>query len=256
MDIGSFIGAASGLACIIISIWWGGGDIMLFFDMPSIFCVVGGTIASTLINYNLSDVFKIIVVVKNAFFTKSLSPTEVIAQIVDFSLIARRQGILMLEDKLENLNDDFFKKGFRLAIDGTAPEAIRAIMNTDLSYMQDRHRLGREVLMTMGTFAPAFGMCGTLIGLVIMLKNLSSPETIGPSMAVALITTFYGAVIANIMCLPIAGKLKNRSDEETVVKTLIIEGILSIQSGDNPRLVEEKMKAFLSPSVRSTLEKK
>ena len=254
MDLATIIGVIAGMSAIVISIMLG-GTLDAFIDIPSVFIVIGGTIAATLINYPLHDVMSVLKVVKNAFLHKVLSPSEAIQNLVHFAEIARREGILSLESESESIDDQFMKKGVQLAVDGTAPELIRSIMETELSYLEDRHKLGQGIFEAMGTFSPAFGMIGTLIGLINMLKTLDDPTQIGAGMAIALITTFYGAVLSNLLFLPIAGKLKTRSERESMLKEIIIEGIMSIQSGDNPRVVEEKLKAFLAPKQRGNIQR-
>ena len=255
MDIATIFGVICGVSAIVISIYLG-GTLYAFIDIPSMFIVIGGTIAATLINFPMSDFISVLGVVKNAFLYKTLLPTEEINKIVTFAETARREGILALESEAEHQQDVFLRKGLQLAVDGTAPDLIRNIMETELSYLEDRHKLGQGVFEAMGYYAPAFGMIGTLIGLINMLKNLDDPSGIGAGMAVALITTFYGAVMANLILLPIAGKLKNRTDRETLLKEIITEGIMSIQSGDNPRVVEEKLKAFLAPKLRTEIHRR
>lgn len=255
MDLATISGVICGVLAIIISIYLG-GTLDAFVDLPSVFIVFGGTIAATLINYPIHDVISVLGVTKNAFLYKIQSPSEVIMRLVGFAETARREGILALESEAEAIQDAFMKKGIQLAVDGTAPELIRNIMDTELSYLEDRHKLGQGIFETLGTFAPAFGMIGTLIGLINMLKTLDDPTQIGAGMAIALVTTFYGAVMANLLFLPIAGKLKNRTERETLLKEITVEGIMSIQSGDNPRVVEEKLKAFLSPKLREEVTRK
>jgi chemotaxis protein MotA len=188
--------------------------------------------------------------VKNAFFHKENPPETLIPKLVGFATIARREGILALESHASEAEDEFLEKSVQLAIDGTSPELIKDILTTELAFMEDRHAMGQSILLAMGTFSPAFGMIGTLIGLVQMLATLDDPAKIGEGMAVALLTTLYGALMANVVFLPAAGKLKVRTSNELLAKELVIEGILSIQSGDNPRVVEQKLKAFVSPAVR------
>ncbi len=254
MDLATVLGVVAGILAIVISIYLG-GTLGAFIDIPSAFVVIGGTIAATLINYTMEEVLSVVKVVKNAFFHKLMSPAEFIKKLVSLSEIARREGVLALESAASDIEDDFMQRGIQLAVDGTAPELIRSILETELSYLEERHKLGQSIFEAMGAFFPAFGMIGTLIGLINMLKTLDDPTQIGAGMAVALITTFYGAVLANLVCIPIAGKLKNRTERETLVKELTIEGIMSIQAGDNPRVVEEKLKAFLSPSLRREVSK-
>lgn len=252
MDIATIIGLVAGFGLVFSAILMGGGA-GIFFNVPSILIVVGGTIAATLINYPLHEVLNVMGTVRNAFIHKERSPLSLIEKLVEFATIARREGILALESHAGDADDEFLQKSVQLAIDGTAPELIKDILTTELAFMEDRHAMGQSILLAMGAFSPAFGMIGTLIGLVKMLATLDDPSQIGGGMAVALLTTLYGALMANIMLLPAAGKLKVRTSRELLAKEVIIEGILSIQSGDNPRIVEQKLKAFVSPAVREQM---
>ncbi len=251
MDIATLLGIVSAFGLVLVAILMGGG-LGLFINYPSLMIVAGGTLGTTMINYPLKEVIGVISVVKNVFFTKVSSPNDIIKQFSDFSNKARREGILALESEVTNLNEEFLQKGIQLSIDGLEPQSIREILETEISYIQDRHKLGAEIFTTMGTYAPALGMVGTLVGLVQMLQNMSDPSSIGPAMAVALLTTFYGAVAANLLCMPIAGKLKTRSSEEVLVKELMIEGVICLSNGENPRIVEQKLMAFLAPNQRET----
>jgi len=253
MDLATISGIIAGISAIVISIYLG-GTVDAFIDMPSMLIVFGGTIASTLINFPISDIVSVTGVVKHAFLYKLQPPSEAITILVRYAEMARREGILALENEADTITDTFMKKGIQLAVDGTAPDLIRNIMETELSYLEERHKLGQGLFEAMGTYSPAFGMIGTLIGLINMLKTLEDPTNIGTGMAIALVTTFYGAVLANLILLPIAGKLRNRTERESLVKEVTIEGIMSIQSGDNPRVVEEKLKAFLSPKLRDQVQ--
>ncbi len=255
MDIATIIGIFSGVILVALSILTK-GNINSFIDVSSALVVIGGTVAATLINFPLADVLSVIGVVRNAFLHKAPDPRDTIKQLVHFAEIARREGILYLERELENVQDPFLKQGIQLAADGTEPELMRAILETEISYLQERHELGQSILSAMGSYAPAFGMIGTLIGLVIMLANMSDPSMIGPGMAVALITTFYGALLANLIFLPLAGKLKTRSKQEVMLKELMLEGVLAIQSGDNPRIVEQKLISFIPPKIRKEITEK
>ena len=249
MDIATIIGIVSAFALVLSAITMGGG-VGLFVNIPSMMIVVGGTMGATLINYPLGDILKVFRVVKNAFFPRNYTAQELIANFVTLSNQARKEGILALEPVVKELEDDFLQKGLQLSVDGLEPQAIEAILETEVDHIQDRHRLGADIFSTMGIFAPALGMIGTLIGLVQMLQSMDDPSTIGPSMAVALLTTFYGALLANIVCIPISGKLKKRSSEEVLAKELMIEGVLSIAKGENPRILEQKLNAFLAPPQR------
>ncbi len=252
MDIATLIGLVAGVGLIVSAIIMGGSP-LIFFDVPSILITCGGTLAVTLINYPLSDLLNVLASVKNAFLQRELAPQQVIEKLVQFATIARREGILALESHASNAGDPFLENSIQLAIDGTAPELIKDILTTELAFMEDRHAMGQSILIAMGTYAPAFGMIGTLIGLIQMLVSLNDPSSIGAGMATAMITTLYGSLIANVFCLPAAGKLKIRTSNELLLKEVIIEGILSIQSGDNPRVVEQKLKAFVAPSIRARI---
>ena len=254
MDIATLLGIVSGVGLVLTSIMMG-GSLEIFIHVPSLMVTLGGTIASTLINYPLQKVLSVARVVKNVFLFKLPSFAAIIKEIVDFSVISRREGLLALENKLENLDDPFMAKGIRLIIDGFPTETVRDILEIDADQTAQRHATGKGILDAMGAAAPAFGMIGTLIGLVQMLQNLDDPSRIGGGMAVALITTFYGAILANVIFLPLAGKLGQREKEELLIRQLIIEGIIAIQTGDQPQLVEEKLKSFLAPMERNALEK-
>lgn len=254
MDIATFIGIIASFMLIISAIMMGSG-LSAFVNVPSILIVMGGTLCATMINYPLRDVIKTFKVVQKAFFAKNLTFGEIITNFVNYASKARKEGILALEATLPEIQDDFLKKGLQLTIDGLEPQSITDILETEIAFIEDRHRLGADMFQSMGTFAPAFGMIGTLIGLVQMLQSMDDPSTIGPSMAVALITTFYGAVMANVIFLPIAGKLKTRSKEESLIKEMIHHGIISLSRGDNPRILEQKLHSFLPPNLRvSTFE--
>lgn len=252
MDIATLIGLISGFSLVLVAIVMGGNP-GVFWSGSSVVIVVGGTIAATLINYPLGDVLSVLNTLKNAFFHKANEPEALIRKLVNFATIARREGILALEAHAGEAEDEFLEKSVQLAIDGTAPELIKDILTTELAFMEDRHSMGQSILVAMGTFSPAFGMIGTLIGLVQMLATLDDPSKIGAGMAVALLTTLYGALMANVFFLPAAGKLKVRTGSELLAKEIVIEGILSIQSGDNPRIVEQKLKSFVSPTVRQQI---
>ncbi|MBN2419555.1 MAG: motility protein A [Deltaproteobacteria bacterium] len=251
MDIATVIGIISAFALVISAIMFG-GSLSIFISIPSLMIVVGGTIGAAMINYPLPDIIKVTRVLKNAFFMKAFTAKELISNFVSLAGTARREGILALENALNDINDDFMKKGLQLSVDGLEPVSIKDILDTEIGNIQERHKLGADIFTTLGTFAPAMGMIGTLIGLVQMLQTMDDPSTIGPAMAVALLTTFYGSVMANLVCLPIAGKLRNKSTEEVRMKGLMSEGIMSIAKGDNPRLLEQKLNAFLSPELRES----
>ncbi len=249
MDLATIVGIIAGMSLVFGAIITAPGS-AFFFNVPSLMIVVGGTIGTTLINFPLKDVLSVFKVTQKVFFSVRISNTDTIESLVALAEKARREGILAIERELDTINDSFLRSGIQYAVDGTEPETIRNIMETELQNLRDRHTLGQSIFIAMGTYAPAFGMLGTLIGLIQMLQALDDPTKIGIGMATALVTTFYGSLIANLFCLPIAGKLYNRSKEEMIQKELVLEGILSIQSGDNPRLVRERLMTFLAPAYR------
>lgn len=251
MDFATILGVISafGLVCIAISM---GGGVQLFINAPALMIVVGGTLGATMISYPLRDVFGVFNVVKKTLFTRNISVNELIKRFIGFSKKSRKEGILALEGEIKDVADGFLKKGIQLSIDGLEPQDISDVLETEVDFIRSRHQMGAEIFTTMGTFAPALGMIGTLIGLVQMLQTLDDPGSIGPAMAVALLTTFYGSIIANIVCLPIAGKLRTRSKEEVLAKEMSIQGIISISNGDHPRILEQKLLAFIPPNQRES----
>jgi chemotaxis protein MotA len=253
VDIATVVGIVAAAGLIVWSIMLG-GDIQGFINMPSVAVVIGGTLGALLINFPLPRILGMAKLLKKTVLFKVPDPDAVINKIVKYAERARREGMLALEEESENEDDEFLRKGLRLAVDGTDPQLLEKILETDLGQVESRHAEGAKILGAGGAFAPAFGMIGTLIGLVNMLSSLEDPTQIGAGMATALITTFYGAVMANAFFLPLQGKLETRSKEEMLVKYMIIEGIMAIQSGDSPRIVEEKLKSFLSPSMRRRVD--
>lgn len=247
MDIATILGILSATGLVLGAIFMGSG-LNVFINIPSLCIVLGGTIGVTLIAYPLKDFLSVIKVVQKALFTRNISATELISKFTSFASKTRKEGILALESEIKEVKDEFLKKGVQLSIDGLEPQQIQNILDTEIDFVRDRHKLGADIFTSMGTFAPAMGMIGTLIGLVQMLQSMDDPSTIGPAMAVALLTTFYGSLMANICCMPIAGKLKTRSKEEMLTKEMTIQGIMSLSNGDNPRILEQKLLAFLPPA--------
>lgn len=251
MDLATLLGIIIGMGLLIISIVME-GDITLFWSFSSILIVFGGTFAAIMINFSMSQVLSVVPLLKVAFSKKSNNSIGIIDTLVGFAETSRREGLLALEERAQALDEPFLQKGVQLVVDGTDAELVRSILEIELVFLEERHRLGQRIFEQMGALSPAFGMIGTLIGLIAMLGDLNDPDQIGMGMAVALITTLYGAVASNLIFLPIAGKLRLKSDEEILMKQVMIEGILSIQAGENPRIVEEKLKSFLSPLERKT----
>jgi chemotaxis protein MotA len=251
MDIATLLGIVMGTGLVVWGMAQGGTGLGLFWNVPSLAIVVGGGTAAVMVCFPLPKVIGAMKVVKNAFFPQHSESTDIINIIVSFAEKARREGLLTLEEDAAALENDFLQKAIQLVVDGTDPELVRDILEIELAFLEDRHKLGREIFEQFGSFLPAFGMIGTLIGLIAMLANLDDPSTIGSGMAVALITTFYGALLANIVALPIAKKLGVRNQEEVLIRQVIVEGVLAIQNGENPRIVQEKLKAFFPPHMRS-----
>lgn len=249
MDFATLFGIFSAFGLVILAIATGGG-ISLFINPPSLMIVLGGTMGTVMINYPARDVLGALKVVKNVFFVKPQNSEEISNNFVEFASKARREGILALEPHVKEIEDEFLQKGLQLSVDGLEPQAITDILETEVEAMKARHQLGAEIFATMGTYAPALGMIGTLVGLVQMLQSMDDPNSIGPAMAVALLTTFYGSVLANLVCMPVAGKLKTRSKEETRVMEMIISGVVALTNGDNPRILEQKLLVFLPPHKR------
>jgi chemotaxis protein MotA len=253
MDIATIIGLISGTVFLILGILFAKGSLLLFWDPPSVMITIGGSIAAMLVAFPMVKVLKIWDYVKIALFTQKYNPGELIITLVSFSEKARREGLLALEDDLDELDDEFLRKGIQLVVDGTDPELVRRIMETELENMMTRHDGNKRMFDEWSSYAPAFGMIGTLMGLILMLVNLEDRAMIGPYMAVALITTLYGAILANLVLLPISTKLDLRTGEEVLLKSIMIEGVLSIQSGDNPRIVKDKLVSFLPPAEREAI---
>lgn len=255
MDLATIIGIIVGVAFIIMGILVD-GDLSSYWNTASLFIVLGGTVAATFVAYPLQKVLEAMKIVSKAFSNKQIEAGEIINKIIVLANVARKEGLLALEEASESINDKFLQKGIMLIVDGTDPELVRNLLETELSFVEERHQSGQGIFESMGSFAPAFGMIGTLIGLINMLRKLDDPSSIGPSMAVALITTLYGSLLANLIFIPIANKLKIRSREEIMRKEIMVEGLLSIQAGENPRIIEEKLKAFLPPKIREALKEK
>ncbi len=250
MDFATLIGVISGFGLVLTAILAGPGAIT-FLNVPSLMITVGGTLAATLINFPLQKVIGVFSVAKKALLYKLPSATNEIGRLVNLAKVARSEGLLALENSLDDMKDPFLQKGIQLVVDGTEPDVLRDVLETELDQLRVRHKVGKDILESMGAAAPAFGMVGTLIGLIQMLRNLSDPAGIGTGMATALLTTFYGSLMANLVFIPLAGKLDVRSRQEAVLKELIIEGVTAIQAGLNPRLIEEKLKSFVAPKLRN-----
>lgn len=250
MDIATIGGIILGFGLVVWGILSGGSSLGDFIDPGSVVIVIGGSIAAFAVSYPIAALLGFGKIAGNAFSTGSINVGEIIGKVIDLANVARREGLLALEEAVSDIQDEFLQKGVMLIVDGTDPELVKNILETEIDNLGDRHETNRNMFANLGSLFPAFGMVGTLIGLVAMLGNLSDPSSIGPSMAVALLTTFYGSLFANLIFNPMATKLEGKSKDEVLVKQVMIEGLLSIQAGENPRIIEEKLKAFLPPSMR------
>jgi chemotaxis protein MotA len=253
MDVATIIGVLLGFLVVIGSVVAGGMG-HAFINIPSLALTIGGMLCATLIHFSMSQFLGIFSIIKKTIVAKIPLPNDIIQNMVNFAAINRRDGALALEQEIPKLNDLFFIKGMQMLVDGQDPETIRDLLTLEIEYLRDRHLTGKKILEFMGAAAPAFGMIGTLIGLVQMLKNLSSPDQIGEGMAVALLTTFYGAFAANLVFIPLAGKLGIYSKAETTTKEMIVEGVCAISEGDNPTVIKEKMQAFVSQRRRREIK--
>jgi chemotaxis protein MotA len=250
MDIATIVGIILGFIVIIGAILSGGTGAGIFYNLPSLAITIGGMLCATLIHFSLPQFLGIFSIVKKTIVTQIPPPSELIQNMVNYTAINRRDGALALEQEIHNVNDVFFVKGLQMLVDGQDSESIRDLMSLEIQYQQERHSNGKKILEFMGAAAPAFGMIGTLIGLVQMLANLEDPSSIGLGMATALLTTFYGAFAANLIFIPLAGKLGIYSKAESTAMEMIVEGVCAIAQGDNPTAVREKLHAFVSKGRR------
>jgi chemotaxis protein MotA len=253
MDIATIVGVILGFLVVIGAIVVGGGW-QSFIHIPSMALTMGGMLCATLIHFSLPQFLGIFSIIKKTIISKIPSQSELIQKMVNFAAINRRDGALALEQQIPDLDNSFFVKGLQLLVDGRDSEQIRNFMSVEVQYLQDRHSTGKKILEFMGAAAPAFGMIGTLIGLVQMLRGLDSPDAIGGGMAVALLTTFYGALAANLIFIPLAGKLGIYSKAEATIIEMIVEGVCSIAEGDNPTVVREKLQSFMSQGRREEVK--
>jgi len=251
VDLATLVGLLSAFGIVLMAVVLGGSAIT-FVNVPSMLVVVGGTIGAVMMKFTLAQFLGAFKVAMKAFVHKLDKPEDLIEFTVDMANEARKGGLLALEGK--ETDNEFLSKGIQLMLDGHEPEVVRQTLMTEMRFTLERHELGKKIFKAIGETAPAMGMIGTLIGLVQMLSNMNDPKSIGPSMAVALLTTLYGAVIANIFALPIAEKLALRSREERMIKSMIIDSLSGIQEGRNPRVIEELLKTYLPSSKRDLLE--
>lgn len=254
MDLATLIGFIASVSLFSWALISGsGGNVGGFWDTPSVVIVVGGGISTTLLSVRLDRFLSFAKIIRNAFMHKNHPPEELIRKLVSLSETARREGILALQSQVETIDNRFLANGLQMIVDGNDAETVKTLTQYELDSIDMRHSEGKQVVDLLGKYGPAYGMIGTLIGLVIMLQNMDDPKKIGPGMAVAILTTLYGAVIANMVCLPMADKLNNRHAQEMLTLTIAQAGILGIQAGDNPRILEMKLAAFLDPKRRVKL---
>ncbi len=251
MDIASLVGIVLCFGMLAFGILNATPYVNRYLDLPSAIITFGGAFFAVMTSKSMAEYIAGLKRFLLVFKSPVIDVKAMIQKIIDLSNIARKEGLLSLEEAAGDLDDEFMKKGILLIVDGTDPELVRGIMETELLSTEDRHKSKIAFWEDLSTMGPAWGMIGTLVGLVNMLYEMDDPSSIGPSMAIALITTLYGSLLANWICTPVAGKLKTNNANEIMVKEIMIEGLLSIQAGENPRVIEEKLKSFLSPGDRT-----
>jgi len=249
VDLATLLGLIITMGFILGAIL-AGGSILLFVNIPSLLIVLGGSVSVVLMQFTLSQFFGAFKVALKAFIHKNVDASQLIEQAGVLANVARKEGMMALES--QEIENPFLNKGIQLCVDGHPPDLVRKMLSKDISLTIQRHETGQKIFKALGDIAPAMGMIGTLIGLVQMLANMDDPKSIGPAMAVALLTTLYGAVVANAFALPISDKLELRSQEEKTNRSLILETISGIQEGMNPRVLEELLKAFLPENQRTS----
>lgn len=253
MDFGTVVGFVMGFAFILGAITMH-GNLKDFVDIPGAMIAFGGSTSALFIMFPARKVLGVFGVVKQCFLSKLPDPKDEMKRLTQLAAVARRDGLLALEKSLDGIKDPFLVRGLEMVIDGTAREKLEEVMTIELTCIQERHATGKRIFDFLGASLPAFGMIGTLIGLIQMLGRLDDPSRIGAGMAVAMVTTFYGAFVANMVYLPLAGKLETRSKEETLLRELMIRGLTALAEGEAPRAVETKLKAFLAPVARHAEE--
>lgn len=269
MDFGTALGLLAGLGVIAIGVIRGHGDLYWFFNLNSIMIVLGGTLAATIVNYPLRNVMGIFKILKNAFTYESHSYGTEIDTLVEKAEKARKSGIMSLEADLDKIENKFLRNGIELAINERDAGRLRTFLNLELNNIERRHNIGQEIFFYMGAYAPAFGMLGTVMGLIVMMNKFSGgnasidtiefdvaakfAELLG-GMGLALITTFYGVLFSNLIFLPIGGKLKRKSEDELMLKNIMVEGIISIHAKEHPILIREKLMTFVPTSKRGKRE--
>jgi len=254
VDFTTLVGIIACFGLIILAVLTREGA-TIFVNMPSMMIVMGGTLGAVLVTYPADVLFSIFGIVRKAFLSKSPDNAKIIMLFEKLARKARREGLLSLQSAENDLEDEFFKKGLLLVVDGREADTVEAILTAEVGATAERHQLGAEVFEKLGLYAPAFGMLGTVIGLIQMLQTMDDPSSIGPAMAVALVTTFYGALFANVVFIPVSGKLRVRSREEVFRKEMLTQGFLSLLAGDDPHVMSEKLRSMVAPATRRESQK-
>jgi chemotaxis protein MotA len=253
-DIMTSIGLILAAGLVIYGASLGAAGLGALWDLPSLFITICGSLAAVLITFTLDDIKELPKITVAAFRFSKISKIDLIVEFKALSRKARKEGLLSIEDEVSQIEDVFLKKGLEMAIDGVQVDILREILENDITEMEKRHEKGSKIYKMWGAYAPAFGMIGTLIGLVQMLADMQSAETIASGMAVALITTFYGSLLANIVCLPIANNLEIKSEQEATARELMVEGIISLQVGESTKIMQERLASYLNPKEREKYE--
>jgi len=250
MDLATVLGLLLAWGALLLALFIEGGKVKDLLNPSAFILVIGGTVGATIVAFSLRQILGLPAIIRKAFFCEDTDLTRVIAIVVEFARTARRDGILALEAESKRVDNKFLRMGVQLVVDGVPSEMVREILETEIVSLQERHKVGESMLATMGGFAPTLGIIGTVMGLIHMLSTLNEPGKMGPAIAAAFMATLYGVAFANLVFLPLGSKLKARTTEEIIAYDMMVEGILSIQAGDNPRMVEAKMLAFLPPKLR------
>lgn len=251
MDLGTIVGLVLAWGAVFTALYLEKGSPSELFNLPAFVLVIFGTVGATIVGTSARTIAAVPSILRKALVGKEMDLSEIIDRMVAFAKLARRQGVLALDEATKNLDDKFLRKSVELVVDGTPSVVVREILETEVVAMQERHKVGENVFTTLGGFSPTLGIIGTVMGLISMLAKLNEPGKMGHAIAAAFIATLYGVALANLVYLPIASKLRSRTTEEVVACEMIIEGILSLQAGDNPKTVEARMMAFLPPNLRA-----
>ncbi len=252
MDLATIFGFFTGILSLLVGFMLEGGSVAALFQPSAALIVFGGTFGATLFSFSPGDFKALPQMIKIALFNKPYDPAKTIDNIIALAEEARREGLLYLENRLEEIDDTFFKRGLQLVIDGTDPDLVKNIMEVEIYTIEERHSIGAKIFQVAGGYAPTMGIIGTVMGLVHVLGNMSNPDTLGSAIAVAFMATLYGVGSANLLWLPLATKLSNISDKEILLKQLMMEGIIALQAGYNPILIRERLVSYLNPSKRQT----